>query len=86
MVLLRRLGLGEEADELLMILPSREDMDFGKRTAPGGGSIGSVVRHANDRDRLDRHSAMSLALNRHLLHLDGLVEKKFEDKGWPFEA
>lgn len=71
--LLRNVGLDQEANEFLMIMPTQEELDFGKQ--PMG----------NNWKKNDSHAAMYDAVLQHLGHFEELVEKKYEEMGWSFE-
>lgn len=70
--LLRKTGLDEEADELMMVMPTQEELDFGRQP------MGNTWRKNN------AYSAMYGAVSSHLRNIEELVEKKYEEMGWSF--
>jgi len=83
--LLTNVGLDEEANEINMIKPSEEDIEFGQRKGlygVGAMTMGAVLNNKHLEKLKERFSAAHRAYYTHLEHIMDVVEQKAEQMGW----
>lgn len=81
--LLKNVGMDNEANELEMIKPSQEDLEFGATPSGGlGMNLGDVLKHAATKRQRESFEAAYRAYSRHLENIMDIIEQKSEQMGW----
>jgi len=76
--LLRVVGMGKDADELELAMPSQEIIDFGKEPMSMGLTLGDVLQHKKNKKKREEHR---LFYNNYMAIIEDIANKIGEALG-----
>lgn len=81
--LLKNVGMEDTANELEMIKPSQEDLEFGATPSYGMGmKMSDVLRHKFQQKQEQSFEAAYRAYSKHMESIMDIIEQKAEQMGW----